>query len=107
MDPRVNVVSIHVCLTLRPSWIQSYDLLLNLAWKVKPLELSLGFLAGVLAGMFVSLWLHLHPMDILKTIIQSRTIGHRFLFHNFGSIMLKRGMLLLKSKQLPIIFSFD
>ena len=107
MDPGVNVVGIHVCLTVRALWIRSYDLLLTLAWKVKPLELSLGFLASAFAGMLVSLWLHLHPIDIVKTIIQSLTIDHRFLFHNLGSIMSERGMLLLKSKQLPVNFSFD
>ena len=107
MDPGVNVVSRHVFLTPRASWIQSYDLLLTLAWKVKPLELYLGFLAGALAGMLVSLWFHLHPIDFVKTIIQSLTIGHRFLFHNLGYIMSGRGMLILKSKQLPIKFSFD
>ena len=107
MDPGVNVVGRNVFLTPRASWIQSYDLLLNLARAFKPLELSLGFLAGALAGMFVILWLHLHPIDIVRIIIQSRTIGHRFLFHNLGSILLDRGMILLKSKQIPINFSFD
>ena len=66
-----------------------------------------GFLAHALAGMLVSHWLHLHPIDIVKTIIQSLTIGHRFLFHNLGFVMSERGMLILKSKQLPINFSFD
>lgn len=47
-------------------------------------------LAGALAGMFVSLWLH--PIDTVKTIIQSRTVGHRLLFHNLGSIMSERGI---------------
>ena len=102
----INDVNRHVCLNSRASWIQSYDLLLTLAWKVKPLELSLGFLEGALAGMLVSHWLHLHPIDIVKTIIQSLTIGHRFLFHNLGSIMSERGMLLLKSNKLPVNFSF-
>ena len=55
-------------------------------------------LAGALAGMFVSLWFHLHPIDIVKTIIQYLTIFHRFLFHNLGSIMSDICMLLLKSK---------
>ena len=103
----VNVVDRHVCLTPRALWIRSYDLLLTLAWKFKPLELSVGFLEGALDGMFVSLWLHLHPIDIVKIIIKSHTIGHRFLFHNLGSIMSDRGMLILKSKQLLVNFSFD
>ena len=61
-------------------------------------------LAGALAGMFVSLWLH--PIDIVKIIIQSHIIGHSLLFHNMGSIMSKRGVS-LKSKLLPVNFSFD
>ena len=64
-------------------------------------------MAGALTGMLVSHWLHLHPIDIVKTIIQYITIGHRFIFHNSGSIMSERGMLLLKSKKLPVNFSFD
>jgi len=51
-------------------------------------EMGNNALAGALAGMFVSLWLH--PIDTVKTIIQSRTVGHRLLFHNLGSIMSER-----------------
>ena len=65
------------------------------------------FLVGALAGMLVSHWLHFHPIDIVKKIIQSLTIGHRFLSHNLGSIMSERGMLLLNSKLLLVNFSFD
>ncbi|GLJ42297.1 hypothetical protein SUGI_0875590 [Cryptomeria japonica] len=47
-------------------------------------------LAGALAGTFVSLWLH--PIDTVKTVIQSRSVGHRSVFRNLGSILSERGM---------------
>ncbi|ERM95053.1 uncharacterized protein LOC18422881 isoform X1 [Amborella trichopoda] len=47
-------------------------------------------IAGALAGVFVSLWLH--PVDTLKTVIQSGRVEQKSIGHILGSIVSERGV---------------
>ncbi|XP_049936720.1 uncharacterized protein LOC116265462 isoform X2 [Nymphaea colorata] len=48
-------------------------------------------LAGALAGIFVSLWLH--PVDTVKTVIQSRRMDQKSISHVLGTILSEKGLM--------------